>query len=257
MERSMSGIGSTRRGFGAALSSALLFVSLSVQSAPIDIYEFSVFVNATELGASSVGETQIANGFTGLSEFSGIGLGFSHQNNLASDNTGTLSWSITNNTGTDLSNTRLFGFLDASIDEPANTYFNETGDASGFSVGSGSADSIADSWEIDEPGYLFGDIYKNIGAGALDNSNGITAPDDVSMALGFQIDELLMGEVLTLVFDISTIDNGGLFHSDPDSRFGFYFNGEVHKATVPEPSTLIMLAFGLLTLVGQGVGRSS
>jgi hypothetical protein len=240
-----------RRRSNCALSAVLLFVSLSAQATSIDIYEFSVFMNAAELGASSVGETQLAFGAAGLNEFSATGLSFSAQNNLGTDNTGTLSWDITNNTGMDLSSTWLFGFLDAEIDTPVNTFFNESGGIANFIPGSGSGDTQADSWEIDEPGYAFGDIYNNILVGSLDNSNGIAGTDDVSLALGFNIGELLIGEKLTVIFDLGLADNGGLLHSDSDSGMGFYFNGSVSKVDVPEPPILTLFLFGLLYLFVQ------
>lgn len=248
-----------RTKFGLTLSGAIFFfVSLTARAAPIDIYEFSVFMNATELGATSVGETQIANGFTGLSEFAGAGLGFSFMNNLGANNAGTLTWSISNNTGSNLSNVWLFGFLDADIDEPVNSFFNETGSVANFTAGSGSADAQADSWEVDEPGFVFGDIYGNVQAGALDNSNGIASSDDVSLALGFNVGDLLMDETLSATFEISLTDNGGLLHFDPDSQFDYYYNGSVSRvvAAVPGPSTLILLMFGLLFMVVRAVASS-
>ena len=70
-------------------------------------------------------------------------------------------------------------FLDIEIDELVNTFFNEFGSVVG-------APGAGLSWEIDEPGYVFGDIYTNFVAGALDGTNGVPSgsPDDVSFALG-------------------------------------------------------------------------
>ena len=120
-----------------------------------------------------------------------------------------------------------------------------------FIAGSGSSDAQADSWEIDEPGFVFGDIYNNMQAGVLDNSVGTANPDDVSLALGFNIGDLLAGETLTAIFEISLTDNGGLYHYDPDAQTGFWYNGSVAKAgvSVPEPSSFVLLAIGMLSMM--------
>jgi hypothetical protein len=73
-------------------------------------------------------------------------------------------------------------FFDHEIVETVNTFFNE----------SGAANNLGDlafgqSWEIDEPGWVFGDIYDNFANSALDGTNNVLAgsEDDVSMAMGW------------------------------------------------------------------------
>lgn len=211
------------------------------------VYDLSAFINSPTLGGTSLQDTRIGEG---LNEFGGAGLDVTFDNNLNADNFGTVSWTVANN-GADLFDTSFYGFLDAEIDEPINSYFNEYGDSSGFTVGAGESDSAADSWEIDEPGFEFGDIFDNILDGSLDNSNGVpeNATDDVSLALGFNIGEFLVDDILTATFDISATDNGGLFHFDPDSQTGFYFNGSVAVESadvpVPEAASLLLLSIGL------------
>ena len=46
-------------------------------------------------------------------------------------------------------------FFDHEIDEILNTYFNETGAQNG-------AAAAGQTWEIDEPGFVNGDIYENL-----------------------------------------------------------------------------------------------
>ena len=119
-----------------------------------------------------------------------------------------------------------------------------------------------DSWEIDEPGYFFGDIFENLLAGTLDSSNAIPEglSGDVSLGLGFELGTLELGDSWGGSFQISLSDIGGLSHSDPDSAFQYYFNGNVEvfrndPASVPEPPTLLMLTAGLGIAAFRSVAR--
>jgi len=225
--------------------------SLSTQTmaASIDIFELSSFINATELGSASLRDTRIGSG---LNEFGSAGLTTTFVNSLDADNLGAVSWNVTNTTGADLNNVWFSGFFDASIDELTNGFFNEQGNATGLDLGTGTGDSLADSWEIDEPGFIFGDIYTNLIDNMLDNSVGFSGLDDVALALGFNVGSLLVDETLVATFEVSTIDNGGLFQYDPDSDSGFYFTGSVIKQTieVTEPKTLALFGFGLIFVAG-------
>ena len=233
--------------------SALLGCSLQAQAGQIDIYEFSVYVAANELGGTSLRDTAIGVGPDTLT--SGLDVTFS--TNLDSDGFGTMTWSLTNNTGSDLTGVSLFGFLDADIDETINTFFNEVGLESDFMLGAGSSDGFADSFEIDEPGFLFGDIIANLLAGSLDNTNSVApgAPDDVSMALGFDVGMLLADQSLTATFDIAAMNNGGLIQFDPGSDFQFWYNGfielsDVGPTPVPVPATFALILAGAVGFLG-------
>jgi len=139
-------------------------------------------------------------------------------------------------------------FLDLEIDEDINTFFNEFGAVGGPAPGPGFW------WEIDEPGYVFGDIYDNFVAGALDGLNGVTAgsPDDVSFALGRAF-TLAADETATLNFRTSPEAPIGvpyLIHTDPDSDLSVYFSSDltIHgggEPVIPEPGTLTLLGLGL------------
>ena len=71
-------------------------------------------------------------------------------------------------------------FFDHEIDNAVNTYFNEYGSVAG-------TPAAGQSWEIDEPGWGYGDILTNFQASSLDNSNAIDGSfvDDTSMAMGW------------------------------------------------------------------------
>ena len=146
------------------------------------------------------------------------------------------------------------GFVDAEIDQDINTWFNEFGAATG-SLASGQ------SWEIDEPGYVFGDIIANMKAGFLDNGNGVPAngPDDVSMALGW---DFILGADQTAVVtfllssDVPTTDFY-LSQTDPDSDATIYFSSRLVVRgcppegcnPIPEPGMAWLLAPALMGLV--------
>jgi hypothetical protein len=186
------------------------------------------------------------------------GVGFSFGYGLSADGTDlTLAYSFTNNTGSPLSNVRFFSFLDAEIDEPVNTFFNEFGELGGSSADA--AEEDADQWEIDEPGFVFGDIYSNLLAGALDGTNAVPAGsfDDVSMGLGFFLGPIDPGGSVSIRIllseDFSTLGSLSLTQRDRNSLdTAITLSGRVASAAVSEPGTLALLAtFALLSLLGR------
>jgi hypothetical protein len=172
---------------------------------------------------------------------------------LDPNNVGTFGWTFTNTSGSTLTNVSLFGFLDSDLDRDLNTFFNEYGTFIDLSQPpSAPAGSIApSSWQIDEPGFVFGTIKNDLLLGLLRNANFVpsSAPDDVSLALGFLAGTLVPGQVATLTFQISTSDIGGLQQVDPDSGSNLYLNGYITltqpQSGVPEPADSVFMGVGV------------
>jgi hypothetical protein len=146
----------------------------------------------------------------------------------------------------------LGAFFDHEIDESINTYFNEFGESSG-------SPAAGQSWEIGDPA-LIGGIYDHLADGTLSNTNDLSAPDDVSMALGWDFtlaagDRAIIEMVLALV---SPTSGFSLAHRDPDSgpdsQATIYFSSTLDiqpgqpGAPVPEPGTMLLVGTGIVGL---------
>lgn len=141
----------------------------------------------------------------------------------------------------------LISFFDLEFSEGQNTYYNEYGDAVG-------SPEVGQSWEIDEPGYMFGDIYENVLNGLLDNTNNIPygSEEDVSMALGWEF--ILYGnETALITLTISELMPTGFYLSQTDSEGTIYFSSDINifsdtTTPVPEPSTIFLFSIGMICI---------
>lgn len=155
---------------------------------------------------------------------------------------------------TDAGSHSVILFVDHEIDQEGNTFFNEYGAVAGTL-------EPGQSWEIDEPGWTFGDIYDNFLASGLDNTNGVpsTAPEDVSMAMAWNF-TLAAGDIGTVSFILSTIQPTSGFYlaqTDPDSNNAtVYFQSTFEQQQppcsncIPEPGTILLTLTGLAGLAG-------
>ena len=153
----------------------------------------------------------------------------------------------------------VLSFFDHEIDTAINTFFNENGAIGGTPVG-------GQSWEIDEPGYVLGDIVDNFEANTLDDFNEISIAayplgDDVSMAMGFNF-ALAAGETATVSFNLSETNSAPGFylqHFDLDSAASFFLWGDLSidgggptepPTGLAEPGSLGLAMIGIFSILG-------
>ena len=160
-----------------------------------------------------------------------------------------LTWEIENRTATS-SDLAFLSLFDAEIAEPGNTFFNEHASVEG-------AASPGQDFEIDEPGFSFGDLYTNFLSGRLDGTNAVPAsrPEDVALALSFEISALAPGEIARFELLISesgdALEGLRLVHRDPGNPTVITFSGRASILPIPEPGTAVLLASGLAALAAR------
>lgn len=210
--------------------SAILLCALVITSLPsyatVILYDWAFNIDGTQY-ENTLGDSMPG---TGVLDANGLG-------SLTFDVTGLGSHSFVS-------------FFDYEIDPTINSFFNEYGSASG-------AVAAGQSWEIDEPGFVFGDIYDHMRTGQLDNSNNVPngANDDVSFALGWDFvlsDADYASITLNLTDTLTDLSNNVFYltHTDPDSNESVYFWSTLTiTSNVPEPSSLSLLLMSGLFLL--------
>jgi len=153
-----------------------------------------------------------------------------------------LRYSFTNRTGAPIDDVVALSFLDVEIDEATNSFSNEYAEVAG-SLGSGAADGDPDHFEVDEAGFVFGDIFEHLFTAELDDTNAVAAgtPECVSMALAFELGRFEPLERIDVEILISSDgDTLGSFSitqrdSDPDSPTAITYSGRVAR-TIDAPA---------------------
>ncbi len=209
-----------------------------------EVYELDAFVN--------IGGQDLNGGTFGTSAQLSVdalpaGLDFAFGATLSADSTDlTLSYSFTNNTGSDLNDFVFLSFVDADIDAASNTWYNE------FATISGTLEA-GQNFEVDEPGYVFGDIFNNLLRGDLDGTNAVPpgSPEDVGMALSFGLPVFELGETFGIEIMLSEDgDSLGTFlisQGDPGSTTTIAYSGAATQP-MPEPSSLVLFGAGGLVV---------
>ncbi len=231
--------------FGLVL---MVFLASGASAATIGLFEWAININSAIMDRAVVDGTPFDPippevDVTSFDELSGLG---------------SIIVTLTNMEASPTDNF-VAAFFDHEIDESINTFFNENGETGGVAA-------AGQSWEIDEPGYAFGDIFDNFLASTLDNINAINTTnysfgEDVSMAMGWNF-VLGVGETAVLTFNLTITEPTGFFlrHFDPESIAGDVFNPPDPDANVylssslriPEPftTTMLLLAGGYIGLLG-------
>lgn len=251
-----------RQTFGTPLFLALFLVSISAGALTLGIEDYIAFITSTEIATTDPAGTGNASleddriGGPGANEFGSAGLDVVFTDNLNGDNLGTVTWEVTNNGAGPLTDVVFFGFLDADL----GTAFDDEYGTFISVPGTGPGDSAPDTWEIDEPGFVFGDIFFNLLDGFLDETNGVPqgSEDDTSLALGFGIGTLGVGDTILATFTTSSDSSlGGLSQTDnpppgqaPAGTFFFNATAQVIPAGsgpgVPAPPILLLFLSGLM-----------
>lgn len=204
----------------AVLTLLMLVVAVPQAQATSELFEYAFYVDG------NFGHNVLPGGGT----FNTAGFNFT-------TGLGTIGLTVTG-TG----NHTIIGWFNHDFDSAINTFFNEY--AAVFNV-----PAAGQSWEIDEPGYVFGNIFSHVQAGGpLDNANAVPSgsPDDVSWAFGWNF-ALTAGQTALINFNVGQTAPGGGFYlqqTDFDTGESIFFSSSLSVSGgggVPEPSSWLLL----------------
>jgi hypothetical protein len=155
-----------------------------------------------------------------------------------------------------------YELYDVAVD--GGSFTNEYGQVAG-------APGAGVSWEIDEPGYVFGDIFSHVSATppGLDNTNAINLGafpngDDVSFALARAFVLAADQEAILQITISETAPSGGFYLQQTDlatsQNLYFYTAMQVRDiggggAEIPEPATYVSLTIGATALMAMHLRR--
>lgn len=143
---------------------------------------------------------------------------------------------------------KFVSYFDHEIVQGQNTFFNEHGQEVG-------SPQTGQSWEIDQPGWVFGDIHDHLLSGELDSANSVPvgSENDVSFAMGWEF-SLPANAVAVITLTLSKeipLTSFYLAHGDPEGIH--YFSSALSVTSgvpVPEPCSILLFSAGLAGLAG-------
>ena len=143
-------------------------------------------------------------------------------------------------------------YFDYEFIDGGGFFFDELGSTFG-------TPAAGQSWEIDEPGFVFGDIFDHWEASALDDANALLGiPEDVSLGLGWDFN-VALDEIASLLFSVSFVAPTSGFYivqNDPQSDETIYFSSSLTIRQIP-PNPVSLPSTFFLMLVAAGLGGLS
>ena len=219
-------------GLGLGLGVVL---AVSATAAPVvNIFSVQAIINTPDLNSGD-----------SVSDGTGFGLGFGaagahglnvmRTDTLGGDNLGTISIEIRNETGLELQDVSVHAFVD--VDLGLNPF-----DDHAFDLLATPGPGVPTSFEIDQA--FVGDIVANLQTGNLDGLNQLPGGGDVSLALGFEVGELLMEQSVFLEISLAEfVGQNGLVQYDNGGAVVF---GASSSVPVPEPTSALLFGAGAL-----------